>query len=157
MQGLKIRYKFIKHERFEDAPFIGALVCSIDCKFNCKNCFNQGVKKAPTLIKSHQEIIEEVKKNLFNQGLILAGLEWSLQPEELRLLVNEALKNDLKVMVYTGMEEKEFDSKFPDLIKLPIYIKYGRYDEKYKIDDYYNYGIKLATSNQKICKKGEQY
>lgn len=152
-----VHYKSIIHERTEDAPFIGALICATNCKFNCENCFNQDIKNMPTLIKNHKEIIHEIKDNKFNQGIILAGLEWSLQPEELKLLVYEALRNDLQVMIYTGMNEEDFDLQFADLIKLPIYVKYGRYDENYKDDNYYCYGIKLATSNQKIYKKGNIY
>ena len=152
-----VRYKSITHERTEDAPFVGALICAIDCQFNCNNCFNQDIKNSSILIKDHKEVIQEVKNNKFNKGVILAGLEWSLQPDELRLLVHEALKNNLEVIIYTGMNEKDFDIQFSDLIELPIYVKYGRYDENYKEDSYYCYGVKLATSNQKIYKKGKDY
>lgn len=157
VQVLKVRYKFIEHERFEDAPFVGAIICAVDCKFNCKDCFNQDIKDTTTLTKPYKEIINEVKNNIFNEGIILAGLEWSLQPEELRLLVNEALNNDLRVIIYTGMDREQFDRIFVDFKNLPIYVKYGRYDERYKIDDYYCLGVKLATSNQYIIKKGENY
>ena len=43
---LIINYKTIVNERTEDAPFIGALISAIDCKFNCKKCFNQDIKSA---------------------------------------------------------------------------------------------------------------
>ena len=149
-----VKYKIIENERTEDAPFIGALISAIDCKFDCVNCFNQGVKDKPTLEKSHQNIIKEVLGNPFNKGIILAGLEWSLQPDDLRVLINEALHNHLQVIVYTGLTEEIFSSKFPDLIKLPIYIKFGRYMEENKIESYYSYGVKLATSNQYVKKFG---
>jgi len=147
-----VHYKIIKDERTEDAPFVGALISAIDCKFDCINCFNQDVKNKPTLEKSHQDIIKEVLKDPFNKGIILAGLEWSLQPDELRLLVIEALQNNLQVIVYTGLTEEIFSTKFPDLIKLPIYIKFGRYMEENKVDDYHSNNVKLATSNQYIKK-----
>ena len=41
--------------------------------------------------------------------------------------------------------------------KLCDYIKTGEYNESLKCDDNIQYGIKLATSNQKINKKGIDY
>lgn len=105
---MKIKYKSITHERTEDAPFVGALICANNCKFNCKGCFNQEIKKLPTLINTSEKIIAEVKSNPFNQGIILAGLEWTLQPQELIELASLASKNGLQVMIYTGLDLPDF-------------------------------------------------
>ena len=92
---LKIRYKAIEHERIEDSPFIGATISAIDCNFNCKNCFNQSLKQLPTLEKDALEIINEVRDNIFNKGIILAGLEWTmLQTHEVIELALCAKEND---------------------------------------------------------------
>jgi anaerobic ribonucleoside-triphosphate reductase activating protein len=46
----------------------------------------------------------------------------------------------------------------PEKIKLVCdYIKCGRYEEDKKIENYKQYGITLATSNQKIYKKGVDF
>lgn len=149
-----IKTKGIVHERVEDAPFMGALICAVDCKFNCKGCFNQHLKNLPTIEMDSEEILDEVIKNPFNEGIILAGLEWSLQPNELRELVNSAINKELKVIIYSGLNEEEFKLKFPDLYSLKnIYFKFGRYEEDLKVENNIHYDVKLATSNQKIIKR----
>lgn len=46
----------------------------------------------------------------------------------------------------------------PNEVKLFCsYIKSGKYDKTKKVEDYIQYGITLATSNQKIYKKGLDY
>jgi|DEB0MinimDraft_10_1074344.scaffolds.fasta_scaffold194831_1 pyruvate-formate lyase-activating enzyme len=142
----------IEHNILYDAPFIGARVSGIICNFNCKNCINDDLKnKSYTYMYSH-DIINEVKNNMLNEGIIFGGLEWMHQLHDLKILVNKAFKNKLKIMIYSGSDNPE------GLIKLfgmyeGLYIKYGRYIEnsEYIID----YGIKLASSNQKIIKIGE--
>ena len=147
-----IQYKSITHERTEDAPFIGALICAIDCKFNCNNCFNQELKDLPNKEDTIQHIISEIKSNPFNKGIILAGLEWTLQSDEMRVLILEALENKLQVILYTGMTEDIFKIKFFDVYQLPIYIKFGQYDDCLSTNDNVQFGIKLASMNQYIRK-----
>ena len=105
---MKITYKGIVHERTEDAPFVGALICADACNFKCKGCFNKHLKKEPAMTAEHTEIIAEVKANPINQGVIFGGLEWSLQPLELLELIREAVANDLEIIIYTGCEFTEF-------------------------------------------------
>jgi organic radical activating enzyme len=147
---MKIRYKLLEHERFEDAPFVGCLISAINCHINCKGCFNQHLKEYPTLTKDAIEIIREIKNNPFNNGIVLAGLEWTEQPEEMQELIGIALDNGLKVMLYTGLSEQIFHERFPDIQDLDIFIKYGNYQEQNKTDQNYQYGIYLASSNQYI-------
>lgn len=179
---MKIHYKYLEHERMEDAPFIGALLCANDCTFNCKNCFNQSLKNEDTLLSTAEEIIREVKSNPFNQGIILGGLEWSLQMEEMFEIIKEAFKNNLKVMIFTGLNFEsyfykvgEFVSKnkldlyydesygksyyseigylyFSDLDFTELYLKTGCYDETCLVDNNIQYGVKLASKNQEIIK-----
>jgi organic radical activating enzyme len=106
-----VKYKFIEHERTEDAPFVGALIVASDCKIKCKECFNRDLKKMETKKDTAQNIIKEVLSNPFNEGIILAGLEWSSTPEDLVELVTEADKQGLKIMIYTGLELGEFEMK----------------------------------------------
>ncbi len=147
---MKIKFKGIVHERYEDAPFIGALIIAKSCKFSCEDCFNKDLMNNETIISNEKEIIEEVKKNFFNEGVIFAGLEWANQPKELKSLILEAKLNNLKVIIYTGLEEDDF----LDIIKIDYlkgcYVKYGKYDNKKLSYDYKMYGVKLSSTNQKI-------
>lgn len=182
---MDIQYKSITHERTEDAPFIGALISAIDCICNCKGCFNEGLKKIDTLTSTEQEIIAEVKSNPFNEGIILGGLEWSLQPVELVALCKEADKEGLKIIIYTGYCINEFlyrigkgcsgeleigedivdvdemyecmgNTILNEAVPNDYYIKTGRYDSDNISTDRTAFGVKLASYNQQICLiKGE--
>ena len=148
---MKIRIKRIEHERVEDSPFVGALICAVDCNINCPGCFNQHLKDEPTIVMDSQDIVNEVLANPFNKGIILSGLEWTLQPEEMEELIWLARKNKLQVILYTGLDEKVFKVKFTSIYNMPdIYIKFGSYKEDLKCNDNIQHRVKLATKNQKI-------
>jgi organic radical activating enzyme len=132
------------------------LICAESCKFNCPNCCNEELKTLSPYIIEDYEIINEVLSNPFNKGIILAGLEWTLQPKEMIKLIELALNQKLEVILYTGMDYKNLINKFPQLLNFNIYIKTGRYDSKLSTDNNIQYGVKLASSNQTITKiKGE--
>ncbi len=147
-----IRYKTIEHERVEDAPFVGALISAIDCHIGCKNCFNQHVKLMPTLYSTPAAIVQEVLTNPFNQGMIFAGLEWSEQPQELVMMVEECLNSSLEVMIYTGLTLDEFLKRVPGLLDIEgsIYIKHGAYIPEKATYDNEHHRVRLASSNQHI-------
>ena len=152
-----INYKLIEHERCEDAPFVGALISACDCRFDCRNCFNQSVKELPTQTRNCEDIIAEVRRDIFNKGIIFAGLEWSLQLDECIQLARKAKENGLQTMVYTG---NEFDSPaVGQMIKANCfdYIKCGRYLEESRTANHIEHGVILASSNQHIYKKGWDY
>ena len=149
---MKIAIKGIFHERTEDAPFIGALICANNCKFNCLNCCNEEYKSLPSYYVEDHQIIQEIKSNEFNKGIILSGLEWTLQHKEMFRLIELAKDNNLEVILYTGMDYIKLIKKFPKLLNYNIYIKAGRYIEKLSTNDNIQYGVKLASSNQKIYK-----
>lgn len=145
-----MEYKGIVHERLGEAPFIGALILANDCPYKCNGCFNQYLKDKKSKTNSAKEIIDSIKSNIFNEGIILGGLEWSYQHKDMIELISEAINNNLKVMVFTHMEKEEFVSKFPQLLNKNILCKFGEYNENYKSNDYYSYGTKLASTNQYI-------
>lgn len=149
---MRVRYKLIEHERIEDAPFIGGLVSAITCNIGCKGCFNEPLKHSETLIASPKAIVDEIENNPFNEGVILAGLEWSNQPDELVALVQEVTSRDMPVIIYTGYTLEVFFSKVPKIRTMTgdILIKHGPYIEKLSNDDHYMYSVKLATNNQRI-------
>lgn len=176
-----IRIKKIDEERLEDAPFVGALVSGVSCHNTCKNCFNRGLKKSATVLVDGESLVKNVKKNKLHEGIIFGGLEWSEQIEELLEVCRLASGAGLKIMIYTGLSLTDFYSKIGEYaskkydyrldkettiyigmalldfyIKTDLYIKYGAYDKNMKTDDYYVFGVKLASSNQGIiCLKEE--
>lgn len=157
-----VLYKLIEHERTQDAPFIGALVCAPSCKGNCKSCFNQHMKKAPTLEKSSKEIIEEVKANPLNDGIILSGLEWSDNLSNLIPFLIDISKSDLQCILYTRREYDEivkmmfdFTDSNEDFSSFELHkalqkmwIKTGPYKKDLKPK--FAGGVKLASKNQDI-------
>ena len=149
---MRILIKGIYHERTEDAPFVGALICANNCNFNCEDCINNDLKYSAGYYMEDIDIINNIKSNPFNKGIILAGLEWTLQPKEMLRLIELALENSLEVILYTGMDENALFNKFPQLKTTNIYVKCGRYDKNLKVDNYRIYGVNLASSNQKIIK-----
>ena len=145
-----ISYKGIIHERAEDAPFMGALIIATSCSNRCRGCFNQHLKDAETYLHYADEVIEEVKQNPFNDGIILGGLEWSEQPDDMIALVSCATAAQLKVMIYTGLTEEEFYRRVQSHYLHSCYIKFGKYDEKHLSDNHTSFGVKLASTNQYI-------
>lgn len=145
-----VSYKGIIHERTEDAPFMGALIIATSCNNRCQDCFNQHLKDAKTHLRYADEVIEEVKQNPFNDGIILGGLEWSEQPDDAIALISCATAAGLEVMIYTGLTEEEFYRRIPRHYLCNCYIKFGRYDEKCLSDSHTSFGVKLASTNQYI-------
>ena len=145
-----VSYKGIIHERAEDAPFMGALIIATSCNNGCQGCFNQHLKNAETYTRYADEVIKEVKQNPFNDGIILGGLEWSEQPDDMIALISCAAAAQLKVMVYTGLTEGEFYRRIPIHYLHNCYVKFGKYDKKCLSDNYASFGVKLASTNQYI-------
>lgn len=145
-----IRYLSIEHGVTTDAPFVGARICAIDCKFNCPGCFNQPLRGRDPYVESAYDVLTKIRYGGLDQGIILGGLEWSLQPEEMLTLVTLAIAMDLKVMIYTGHYLSDFLDKFPVLVGKDIYVKIGRYTKE--LQGYYDsvHDVNIASSNQKI-------
>lgn len=146
-----IHYKGIRHNILNDAPFIGALIIAPSCSRGCKNCFNDHLKNNGIMYEdTAEELINKVKANGLNKGIILSGLEWTESPEAMNKLINEALTNDLEVILYTHKTEKNFFETFQHLKNKPIYIKFGPFIEEQKTETNQHFGVKLATDNQYI-------
>ena len=145
-----VNYRGIIHERAEDAPFMGALIIAESCNNNCQGCFNQHIKDSPLYCRFANDIIDEVRTNPFNDGIILGGLEWSENPEDTIELIKLAKAARLQVMLYTGLTEEELYSRIPRSELQHCYVKFGRYDENALSDNYTSFGIKLASTNQYI-------
>ena len=144
-----IKYKGIVHERFEDAPFVGALIIANHCDGSCPNCFNRHLITAPYKANTASEILDLVQTNPMNEGIILSGLEWMYQPIDAYRLASAALLRGLKVILYTSIRETYFREAFPYIYNLPIYIKFGKYIDGHK-SHRDRTGVRLASPNQYI-------
>lgn len=146
-----MKIKGIVHNILNDAPFIGGLVIANQCSKDCKGCFNQALKnEAYTINTSCKNIVDTVKGNGLNEGIILSGLEWSERADDLCEIVDEALDQALEVMIYTYHKEETFFDLLPDLQTKPVHIKFGMYDENQVSGGHMSMGVKLASSNQYI-------
>lgn len=145
---MMIRHKGIEHTVYGEAPFLAARICAIGCSRGCPGCHNEQLKNDDSLIRIQevQEIVEEVRSNFFNEGLVLGGLEWTEQPEEMLELIRVAKDHGLKVMLYTHMGEEEFADRFGR--PSGIYVKHGEFvagGEPHR-----QYGVQLANREQYI-------
>lgn len=145
-----IRYRGIIHERAEDAPFMGALIIAEKCSNNCQGCFNQHLKEGKVFTRPVYDIIQEVSKDVFNEGIILGGLEWSEAPEDAMTLIEWAKMAEMQVMLYTGLTEGALYSRIPKEALKDCYVKFGRYDKTSVSRTYTSYGVQLASTNQYI-------
>lgn len=147
---MKIHYRGLYHDRV-DAPFLGSLVFAMDCDHNCPGCCHAGRRTDPVLETTSEEIIQEVLDYKFSEGIILGGFEWTQQPKEMFELIDLAMKNNLKVILYTHRTEEEMHEMFPELYtRKGVYVKYGEYRLDLPSKDYTSYGVPLASTNQYI-------
>ena len=132
------------------------------CKGNphCTNChnpkswdFNQGVL-------CDLDYLQALRKKILNfdtmidKIMVFGGEPLDQNPAELRLLLKLLSQLGKEVWLFTRYDLEEV----PHYVKVTCdYIKCGRYLEELRTDDNTQYGIKLATSNQNIYKKGINY
>jgi hydroxymethylpyrimidine pyrophosphatase-like HAD family hydrolase len=115
------------------------------------------LKNQSTIEKEDVDIINEIKRNPFNKGIIFGGMEWTLQHEELIELAKKAKENGLQTMLYTGNKYEDMQIFMQIYGQFFDYIKCGRYEEDNKTANHIEYGVTLASSNQHIYKKGVDY
>lgn len=103
-----VEYKTITHGVTDVAPFVGAVICAVDCKLKCKGCNTRSFKKLPTKKTLAIDVFFEVASHKENEGIILGGLEWTHQIEDMLVLLELASELDLKIMVQTGLDVLDF-------------------------------------------------
>jgi anaerobic ribonucleoside-triphosphate reductase activating protein len=122
---------------------------------HCKGChnpetwnFNQGVEWSDDILYK----IKIKTRNfcdIINNIMIFGGEPLDNPVNELVRFLDDLNTLNLDIWIFTRREFEEI----PDWVKERCsYIKCGRYIEEKRVDNYFQYGIKLATSNQKIYK-----
>lgn len=114
--------------------------------------FNQGIDWKQHIFKINKDVMTFGK--LIDKFFILGGEPLDQDREEF-LLCMDAFKEFKKPLwLFTRFELDEI----PDEVKEVFdYIKTGPYKPELSTNDNCCYGVKLATSNQKIFKKGVDY
>lgn len=128
------------------------------CKQGCKGCHNPELKNF-SLGSSHNKWLKQIfyKVKEFNS---LIDNVWILGGEPLdndlwdvwEVILNIPDKKD--IWLFTSYELDQVPVMYKIWCK---YIKCGKYIEELRVDNNIQYGVKLATSNQKIYKKGIDY
>lgn len=127
---------------------------------HCKNChnpetwsFDNGDEYNGDYFLWIKDKVKENKK-LINNIMIFGGEPLDQEEKDLFLFLATLKTLNLPIWIFTRYDIDEvydFVKEFCD------YIKCGRYIEELRTDDNTQYGIKLATSNQHIYKKGVDY
>lgn len=151
-----IHHRGLYRERF-DTPFgLGTLIWAKDCHRHCPGCFHQDRFNTPIYEEDVKELIHRVRQDPFTQGVVLGGFEWTEQYEELLAVIEEALKVNLNVILYTHYTIKDISTMYKELLKYKgIYIKCGEYDNTRLSNTHTSYGVPLASTNQIIYKIGD--
>ena len=89
----------------------------------------------------------EIFDGLINNIMIFGGEPLDSNRYELLLLLMDLDRLNKKIWLFTRYDIDEIPH---DILNLCDYVKTGRYDPDLIVEDNIQYGIKLATSNQKI-------
>lgn len=94
---------------------------------------------------------------LIDNIMIFGGEPLDQNIEDFLLMVNDLITLNKPIWLFTRYDLKDVKQKLKDDVTKFDYIKTGAYIPKYKCEKNEWYGINLATSNQKIFKKGKDY
>lgn len=95
----KIRYKAIIHEVSGYAPFTGALIVANDWDSEFSDDTIEKYLEMNTVAHRGQTMIEQVLRNDNNKGVILAGLDWTLQLKDMLEIVDLVSKTRLDLLI----------------------------------------------------------
>lgn len=133
------------------------------CWNNCHDCcnpelmdFNNGTDFVEWLPKIENYLVNY--ESLIERVFLVGGSPNHQDPEQMEAFLaglRRRCHGDIKIFAFCG--EDIIDQVQPVLKKYCDYVKVGAYMPELLCDDNIQYGIKLATSNQQILKKGEDY
>ena len=125
---------------------------------HCKGCFspetwefNQG-SPYKTIIKDIEKQIIQFD-DMITKIMVFGGEPLDQNISELKEFLHKIKIFDKEIWIFTHYEFDVAKDILGDAITLCDYIKCGAYLEELTTDSNIQYGVKLATSNQKIYKK----
>ncbi len=144
----------LKHRAFE------IYVAGCNGSPHCKGChnpeswdFNRGDKIDDNYLAIMQNKIKSFD-SMIDNVMIFGGEPLDQDVNELTNLLKWLSQFDKKVWIFTRYSLNEVPQDIKDFCD---YLKCGRYEPQLRIENNIQYGIKLATSNQHIYKKGVDY
>ena len=138
---------------FQEVPNEISLIFNISgCPYKCKGCHSTYLweYKGNYLSKDIESIFNEYL-GMFTCVCFMGG---DTNLIELRELLKLCKSKGLATCIYSGTDNIK---SLENCMKYLDYIKYGSYKEELRCDNNIFYGVKLATSNQKMLKKGIDY
>lgn len=125
------------------------------CKTKCDGChnpeswnFNQGDEYNQSILDKIEEYVN-LSGSLIKDIMIFGGEPLDNNHDELFKLLSDIKQFNKEIWLFTSKEINEV----PDNIKeLCTYIKTGKYNKNLRCESNEQFGINLATSNQKIYK-----
>lgn len=128
---------------------------------HCKGChnpeswnFNQGI------LYDEEYFITNIRKkvrdfsDIINNIMIFGGEPLDQKYSELLMMLYDLREFNKNIWIFTRYNFEDIQEEMKECCD---YIKCGRYDETLLADNNIQYGIKLATENQHIYKKGIDY
>lgn len=163
--------KYIGISKFDDTNANGysLVVFYSSCPHKCEGCQNPETWQNPNVgqdftIKIQEELYNHIRENEYiYDALVLSGGDPLCDDNfQSALSFSKRFKNifpNKEVWIYTGytFDQIKKDGYKKDILKYCDYIKCGRYIKDLKTIDNIQYDIRIATSNQKIYKKGIDY
>ena len=152
MENLPLKYLGYSIALQEVPNEISLVINVSGCPHKCEGCHSQ------YLWEYEGNYISEDFNNILNfyDGMITCvcfmGGEQNIN--ELCGYLKYIKDYGLKTCLYSGCDSID---NVQLLLPYLDWVKVGRYDESIRTDDNIQYGIKLATSNQKIYKKGVDF
>ena len=130
---------------------------------HCTNCHNPeswDFSKGSFYNGNYKNFILNKIKNfdsLIDNIMIFGGEPLDNPIEEIIILLKDLKSSNKKIWLFTRFEIEEVKDKLKDNIYLIDFIKTGKYIPELSVEKNEYYGINLATSNQKILKRGKDY
>jgi anaerobic ribonucleoside-triphosphate reductase activating protein len=138
---------------FQEVPNEISLIFNISgCPYKCKGCHSTYLweYKGNYLSKDIDSIFNEYL-GMFTCVCFMGG---DTNLIELRELLKLCKSKGLTTCIYSGTDNIK---SLENCMEYLDFIKYGSYKKELKCDNNICYGVKLATSNQKMLKKGTDY
>lgn len=114
--------------------------------FNCGEDWETYKKKMDIDLRTFRSVIKKI--------FILGGDPLDQDPTEFKKFMDWINLYDYEIWLFTRYEINEISDETKALFD---YIKCGRYLPEQSTDNNIQYGVKLATANQNIYKRGEHY
>jgi anaerobic ribonucleoside-triphosphate reductase activating protein len=138
---------------FQEVPDEISLAINISgCPYKCRGCHSQYLwEYEGNFVSEDLDILLDKYKGYITCVCFMGGDQ---NIEELRTLLERVKNAGLTTCLYTGCE-KLYDLK--QILDVCDYVKCGKYDERLLVDNNIQYGVKLASSNQRMYKRGLDY